>query len=432
MEESEGSGFDEFFVEMEESEYVKIKKFDRMLNFGEGGSFAQEPLIHDGNVYVASLDRNVYALSTKTGDLIWSFRAEGGIVGSSPVIGDGVLYVGSYDQNLYALDAKTGRLVWKFHTMGKIVASATLHEGKVYFGSSDYNAYCLDAKSGELIWKFKTYGETMFKPTIHDGKVFFGSNDQFLYCLDARSGKLIWKHETQGEIFCQNALLIHEGVVYFPSFDNFLRAADVNTGSLIWKFKTGSYGGMASSPFFYKGVLYQPNREGVLWALTPDGRELWNFRIPNAMSHPLVHDDRIYIGTDRNLYCLSLSGKKLWSFETQGEIWWRPAVWNGMVYFASFDCHLYCVDIATHELSWKFRARGEPSYMPPPFDSFELSVKKHVEDSDFHDVGTDKRYAAVFEEDDAGKFYKSKVTYRMSTQYSAKGKYQKDSDEEAL
>jgi outer membrane protein assembly factor BamB len=179
-------------------------------------------------------------------------------------------------------------------------------------------------------------------------------------------------------------------------------------------------------------VLYQPNREGVLWALTPAGRELWNFRINNTMSHPLVHGDRIYIGTERLLYCLGLDGKKLWAFETQGETWWRPAAWDGKVYFTSCDCNIYCVDTATRQLAWKFRAQGEPSYMPPPFASFELSVKKSVDDSGFAEGEGGRKYSAAFDEEEGGKFYKSSVTYRMSSQYAAKGKYQKDSDTEGL
>ncbi len=432
MEEHEGSGFDEFFIEMEEFEYKQVNKFSRMLNFGDGGSLAQEPLVHDGIVYAASMDRNVYAVDARTGDLIWSFRAEGGFAGSSPVIGDGKLYIGSYDQIMYAIDAKTGELAWKFRTMGKIVATATFHDGKVYFGSSDYNGYCVDAGSGQLAWKFKTYGEVMCQPTIYKDHVFFGSNDHFLYCVDAETGRLAWKFETQGEIFFQSSLVIHDGRVHFPSFDNFLRAVDVDSGRLVWKFKTGSYGGMSNGPFLYRDVLYQPNREGVLWALTPGGKELWNFRINNAMASPIVHEDRIYFGTeDHNLYCLDLKGKVLWKFETQDIMWWKPATWNGRIYFTSFDCHLYCVDTGTHQLVWKFRAQGEPSYIPPPFESFELTVSKHGEDSGLAEKDTVKRYATdIGEEEEGGKFYKSRITYQVSTQYGAKGKYQIDSDEE--
>ena len=429
MEES-GFDFDEFSIEMEDFEYKKVRKFDRIFLVGEGGSFTQEPLVHKGLVYVGSMDHNVYAINAITGRLVWNFKASDGILISSPVFDEGIIYIGSYDQNLYALDAATGRLVWKFPTMGKIISSACSVNGKVYFGSTDQNFYCLDSKTGRLIWKYRTQGEICSNPTFYKGKIFFGSYDHFLYCLDAETGSLEWRFETQGDIFFQPRLLVHDDRVYFPSFDNYLRVVDVNTGNLVWKFLTGSYGGMGSGPVLYKNVLYQANREGVIYALTMDGEELWRFRINNAIAHPLVEDDKIYFGSeDQNLYCIDLSGKKLWTFPTQGIVWWKPAIRDGKIYFTSWDCNLYCVDVKTHRLVWKFRGQGSPSYIPPPFESYELVAKKSVIESGLVEADTRKRYEFDTEEShEEGSVYKMRITYQVSTHYREKGKYQSDDE----
>ena len=429
-EEREPEGFVDFSLEMEDFEYAQVKKFDRIFDIGEGGSFSQKPLIHEGVVYVGCMDHNVYALDAKSGELIWKFKARDGIVSSSPVISEGTLYIGSYDRNLYALDAGTGRLVWKFPTFGKILASVCVWEGKAYFGSNDHNVYCVDSRSGGLIWKYKTQGEVACMPVVYRGRLLIGSYDQLLYCLDAASGALIWKCETQGDVFSQPPMPVHDGVAYFPSFDNFLRAVDVDTGRVLWKFRTGSYGGMGSGPFLWKNVLYQSNREGVIYAITLDGRELWNFRINNAVAHPMVHDDRIYFGSeDYNLYCIGLDGKKLWAFPTQGELWWQPTISGGRIYFTSWDCLLYCVDVSTHKLVWKFRGQGSPSNMPPPFDSFELVVKKRVDESDAEEMEGVKRYDMAAEDKETSGFYKSRITYQSSTRYREKGKYQTVEDD---
>jgi hypothetical protein len=122
----------------------------------------------------------------------------------------------------------------------------------------------------------------------------------------------------------------------------------------------------------------------------------------------------------------------LWKFKTQGWIWFRPTYWEGKIYFTSWDCLLYCVDVETQELLWKFRSRGGPAPIPSAFESFELRVKKPVEETVFReDVGR-KTYDMVFEEEDAPDFYKSRITYQISTQYASKGKYQTDSKEEAF
>jgi outer membrane protein assembly factor BamB len=435
MEEHEGFGFDEFSVEMEDFEYKQVKKFDRIFNYGEGGSFAQKPCIYKGRVYVGCLDKNVYCLDAGMGELIWKFRADGGFCPASPIAHDGMIYIGSYDFNFYALEADTGKLVWKYKTQGKVAGCATVDGDRIYFGSNDFNLYCLDRRTGGMLWKFKTFGEVPSRPTVHEGKVIFGSYDRFLYCVDGKTGLLLWKFETQGDIYHEDGVLVREGVVYFPSFDNYLRALDLSSRSLLWKYRTGNYGGMHSGPVVLDDMLIQVNREGVLNAITFQGRSVWKFRVNDAMALPMVHDGKVYIGTeDHNLYCLDSHGKVQWKYTTQGELWWKPAAWDGRICFTSMDCNLYCIDLNTREIVWKFRGQGAPSYSPPPFESYELTVKKPAQDSGFEEREGRKKYDIdSLEGEESGSQYKSRVTYQMSTQYQSKGgKYQVDSDEEAL
>lgn len=433
MDELHGSGFDDFSIEMEDFEYVQVKSFDRVFDINEGGSMAEKPLVHNGKVYFGSMDRNVYALDAQTGTLAWKYTADGGIIASSPVVSEGILYIGSYDYNLYALDVETGSLAWKFHTREKVLSTATVHGGRVYFGSNDRNLYCLDSRTGKMVWKFETQGEVISHPMVHEGLVYFGSYDHFLYCLDAGTGRLKWKFETQGNVLSQSEFLIKNNIIYFPSFDNYLRAVDIKSGRLVWKILTGHYGGMSSGPKLHGNMLMQSNREGVLLGLTLDGKERWSFRINEAMATPIVYDGRIYIGAaDHNLYCIGMDGKALWSFRTQGEVWWEPTAWKGKIYFTSWDCNMYCVDTRTRQLVWKFRTHGAPSPLPHPFGTHELVVRKSAGEDGLREWDGRKAYDIGGLQEEGGSAYKSRVTYRVSSQYAAKGKYQTDSDEERL
>jgi outer membrane protein assembly factor BamB len=53
------------------------------------------------------------------------------------------------------------------------------------------------------------------------------------------------------------------------------------------------------------------------------------------------------------------TGAQRWRFVSDGPVRFAPAAWNGNVYFTSDDGHLYCLDLATGALRWKFR--GGPS-----------------------------------------------------------------------
>jgi len=99
-----------------------------------------------------------YALNAQTGALKWKFATEGerrfepkGLHGlqpknqtiadpfdvflSSPVVANGAVYFGSVDGNLYALDSATGDLRWKFKTGDVVHASPALADGVLFFGS---------------------------------------------------------------------------------------------------------------------------------------------------------------------------------------------------------------------------------------------------------------------------------------------------------
>ena len=74
-----------------------------------------EPLLAGDRLYVASLDRKLYALNAGTGQKVWEFEAEGAIA-SSPKSANGLIYFGSFDTKVYAIRAATGEKVWEFST----------------------------------------------------------------------------------------------------------------------------------------------------------------------------------------------------------------------------------------------------------------------------------------------------------------------------
>ncbi|MBN2330865.1 MAG: PQQ-binding-like beta-propeller repeat protein [Candidatus Aenigmarchaeota archaeon] len=430
MEEQPGFGFDEFSVEMGDFEMRKVKEFERVWKIGYGGSLTTSMVPYGGLIYFGCADFFVYAIDPANGRLVWKFRTEGSIAEGSPTIHEGVLYVGSFDQNLYAIRAHDGRLLWKFRTRDMVACTPRVDGGVVYFGSKDQNIYALDSRTGELLWKFRTFGGIISEPTIVGNKLIMGSYDHNLYCLDKRSGELLWKVRTQGEVHNANAIPVNEGLLYFSSFDNFLRAVDLETGDIVWRLKVGQYGSCVA-PVIHKGVIYQACRDGILYAVSMDGRLLWKYVTKDNVGVPNIVDDRIYLGScDFTIHCIDLRGRKLWNFKTNGYVWWRPALIGSKLIFGSWDCFVYCIDINERQAVWKFRTSGGPSPVPPANEAFELVLKipKKTEEEE-----RKKTYDLdMVEENDGTSAYKSRITYQVSTQYQSKGKYQIDSDEEAF
>ena len=423
--------FDDFSIEMEDFEVRRTKKHDRMWLVEKGGSMVHIPLIKDGIVYFGSLNYIHYAVDTSNGEMVWRFKTEGILQESYPCYWNGKVYFGSFDYNLYCLDAKTGEFRWKYKTFGEINSPPNAADGKIYFGSRDQNLYCVDAETGDLIWKFRTQDEVQSFPAIVDGKVMFGSFDKNFYCVDTKTGRLNWKFRTQGEVYILSHILVKDGIVYFPSFDNNMRAVTIEDGKLLWKFRTGNYG-CVCSPVLYKERLYLTSRDGFLIDLTMDGKELWRFTRKDPVSIPDVFQDKIYIGCeDKNLYCLDMQGRVKWKFRTEGAIWLKPVHFDNKILFTCWDCHVYVLDADTGELVWKFRTAGEPSPFPPPYDTFEVVMKRAAE-TVVETEGPKKYDINMAEDVESTSAYKSRITYQISTQYSEKGKYQIDSQEESF
>ncbi len=430
MEES-SFGLEEFSVEMEDFEITNVKKYDRIWRIEEGGSMCCAPLVHEGVVYIGACNHNLYAIDIETGKLKWKFKASNIFLESSPVYWEGKIFAGSFDRNMYAVDAETGKLMWKFEAMDKINSMPFIDGGRLYFASKDRNVYCLDARDGRLIWKYETQDEIPSSPTVKDGKVYIGSMDKNFYCLDAKTGAVVWKFATQGEVYHTNRPLVHRGVVYFSSFDNNLYAVTAEEGKLVWKVRTAQYGN-SYSPILHNEMMYIPTRDGTLLAITLDGKIKWKFAKMYIPSIPAINNNRIYVGfEDYCLYCLDLKGNVMWKFETQGSVWLTIAFSGNKVIFPSWDCNLYCIDDKTQKIIWKFRTGGSPSYIPPANEEFEVVIKR-PEGTTTGEGGREKRYDFRFGEEDNTSTYKSRITYQVSTQYASKGKYQVDSDEEAL
>jgi len=221
---------------------------------------------------------------------------------------------------------------------------------------------------------------------------------------------------------------VHNGTVYFGSFDNNLYAVDVNTGRMKWKFRTGIYGN-GVLPVLHNDVIYHASRDGFVYAITLEGKQIWRFSTKHNICVPIVHDEKLFFGSeDRFLYCLSLDGRLLWKKEFESIIFIRPVAKDNVVYFTCWDCNVYALDIDTQKVLWKFRMSGSPSYLPPPYESFEMSMK--IDENTVED-GVRKKYDFdLADENDNLSTYKSRITYQVSTQYASKGKYQIDSDEE--
>ncbi len=135
-----------------------------------------QPVVYEGVLYIVTGADDVFAMSVKTGQILWKYQADldqsittvcCGWTSRGVALGGGNVYVGQLDGRLVALDQKSGKPAWSIQAErwqeGYTITAAPLYyDGMVvaaFAGGENgirghLKAY--DAKDGHLIWTFYT------------------------------------------------------------------------------------------------------------------------------------------------------------------------------------------------------------------------------------------------------------------------------------
>lgn len=71
---------------------------------------------------------------------------------------------------------------------------------------------------------------------------------------------------------------------------------------------------------------------------------------------PTLADGLIYFGSkDQNLYVLTTSGHKQWSYQTKGSVTGSAVVYDNTVYVGSYDDRLYALNSADGTYKWSYQ-----------------------------------------------------------------------------
>ncbi len=137
------------------------------VNVPEQGRLEQGPAIsnalididaesEDWPTYRHDGQRTGTAGTTVGGELQQSWATELGGTLTAPVIADGTVYVAQVDKHtLHALDQQNGSTKWTYTIGARIDSPPTVSRGRVVFGGADGWVYCLNATDGALAWRYR-------------------------------------------------------------------------------------------------------------------------------------------------------------------------------------------------------------------------------------------------------------------------------------
>jgi outer membrane protein assembly factor BamB len=163
---------------------------------------------------------------------------------------------------------------------------------------------------------------------------------------------------------CQSEPFLYDGILYIAVNGSF-NAIDPSTGEDIWKY---AIPGKATLPVFYEDMLIFGGHyiDNYIYALNKDtGKEIWTYYTgiyaASVKRPPVIHNDLIYALAGKSIHCISLMGKKQWTFNLKKKIGNANLVLDSDRIFAVTDEGvdkqvIHCVDIAKKELLWRIKA----------------------------------------------------------------------------
>ncbi len=323
-------------------------------------------------IFGASFNPVFYALRPQDGGLLWStpMLTYDSTTPSKVDIFDTLIFTGNAGY-VVALNYAEGNIVWKYMMNNITTAPPTYSEADnaVYVASWDYSVYALNAPNGTLKWKFPTHFTIYGAPLVVNHVVYVASSDGYLYALNAANGALLWKTAI-GTGAGHSTPTIANGIIYIGTIDGYVYAIQATTGQVMWRLLVEHAGAPEMHvPMILGNQLYISSNSLTLYDIDITKQQVaWQQTIGACDNDPAVDSVNVLVGCeDGILHSYSpTTGAPQWTFHSTPDgspyTIFTPVIESGVVYFASYDRHLYAVNEQTHALLWRVYGPGGTFY----------------------------------------------------------------------
>ena len=305
-----------------------------------------------------------------------------------------------------------GRLIWQYpldagedltpvHPKHNLATPSCVTDGEfVYTWFGTGQLVCLDLK-GKVIWQrhigkefspFKLLWAHGSSPVLHRNSLFLLCDHDpaaYLLSLDKRTGKTRWKVDRGQGLRSYSTPLIVKGLNRDELIVNSnprIDAYDPNTGDLLWY--TDEFCPVpVPMPVYANGMLYASRgySSGPYMAIRPGGKgdvskTHVTWRVPTGapyVSSLLYYQDLIYMATENGiLFCVDPSnGATLWKERTGGVFSASPVAADGKIYFISEGGETVVVQAGPKFTLLKRNSLGERCLASPAISQGRIFIR---------------------------------------------------------
>ncbi|HVX28319.1 MAG TPA: PQQ-binding-like beta-propeller repeat protein [Parafilimonas sp.] len=427
----EGTGFRTAAQAGIDSSNVGSLKLKWSFAFPDATQVRCKPALINNWLIAGSQFGDVYAINTETGKPGWHFAADAAIRGAIAVtknVNTITAYFADYNTNVYAINVKTGKLLWKtrsgYHAQSAVTGSVAVYNNMIFVPitsaevisaktpgyeccTSSGGLVALNASSGKILWQYKVIAkEAKPQGKKKTGGFFYGPSGAPVWCSPTVDAKRKLIYIGTGENYTAPATNTSDAI----------QAINMKTGKLVWNFqgtKSDTWNlacptdpncpdtvgpdldfGMAPLLIHQgdgKDILVAGEKSGVVFALSTDGKLLWEKRIGKGGALGGIHwgmatDGKyVYAANADNIIALDMKDALvkptpgLFALNiTNGDVAWyapspacnvkggclrsnsaAPAIIPGVVFDGGLDGHIRAYSSSDGKILWDYNTLQE-------------------------------------------------------------------------
>jgi outer membrane protein assembly factor BamB len=308
------------------------------------GPMESPPRLVGERLYAPARDGHLRILDAGNGELLADHDT--GLLGgfeARPLLVDGLVYLASLDRKLLAVKPDSGKLAWSFDTKAALRAAPVACAGLIIVADEDGTAY--GVRDGKQVWKVELDGRVQGDPIPLGDSVFFGTTEAVVYRLDGRTGDVLWKVDAEGRVYASLALVGEDRLIVGTDSPS-LVSLSPKDGSRQWSFPADN--AIRGTPVESDGRIFFTTLSGTLYAVgTEDGRQVALFRASAEPapfeSCPAIGEKGVYVvDSDGLLLCYTMADGMRWSFSLGGRAVAAPVVAGGFLFVATESGDIFC------------------------------------------------------------------------------------------
>lgn len=205
--------------------YAYDKDLNLKWKFQAKNSIWTRPVVYEDMIFVASLDKYVYALrenDSKDGsDVVWSKDLGGAVFLSLAIDEKGNLYIGTLNNEIFSIDTKTGKINWQVKTSGTVWSPLVIKDERLYGGDQSGKIFALNKNDGSMVWEYEAGSPVIGSVTLYDDRLFAGTQNGEALSIaiaDEPKSRLLWTQNVGGKLYSTPVLT--DKYVVFGSYES--------------------------------------------------------------------------------------------------------------------------------------------------------------------------------------------------------------------